>query len=223
MGQPTSTPQRKLAAIMFTDIAGFTALSANDEDKAVALLDLQREILQPIVKQHNGEWLKEIGDGLLLSFSSSKNAVLCAIEIQNTIKGIESLSLRIGIHQGDILVKDGDIFGDDVNIASRIEPFSAIGGVAISGKVNEDLLGSPDIVTKYLGKPKLKGVKQDAKVYCITSHDLPETQLSKVHAKLEKGPNRWLTWAIPSILVLIVSIWFIQASVWSQTNSVHLI
>ena len=211
MTQSTSTAQRKLAAIMFTDIAGYTEFSANDEDKALRLLDLQREILQPIVKQHNGEWLKEIGDGLLLSFSSSKNAVICAIEIQNTIKGIESLNLRIGIHQGDILVKDGDIFGDDVNIASRIEPFSAIGGVAISGKVNEDLLGSPDIVTKYIGKPKLKGVKQEAKVYCIISHKLPETQLSKVHAKLERKSNRWLTWAIPSIIVLIVSIWFLQA------------
>ena len=106
-------PTRKLAAIMFTDIAGYTALAAHDEEKALELIETQRELLKPIVSEFDGDWLKEIGDGLLLSFPSSKHAVNCAIKIQQTVKEIEDLNLRIGIHQGDILEKGGDIFGDD--------------------------------------------------------------------------------------------------------------
>ena len=97
----SKSPTRKLAAIMFTDIAGYTALSAKDEEKALELIDKQRELLEPIVTKFNGEWLKEMGDGLLLSFPSSKHAVNCAIKIQQTVKEIEDLNLRIGIHQGD--------------------------------------------------------------------------------------------------------------------------
>ena len=142
------TPTRKLAAIMFTDIAGYTELSARDEEGAFALIEKQREILKPIVSEFGGEWLKEMGDGLLLSFPSSKQAVNCAIKIQHTVKEIDELNLRIGIHQGDILEKDGDVFGDDVNVASRIEPFSSVGGVAISHKVQSDISSSPEFETK---------------------------------------------------------------------------
>ncbi len=178
-------PTRKLAAIMFTDIAGYTALSAYDEEKALQLIEKQREVLKPIVLEYNGDWLKEMGDGVLISFPSSKRAVNCAIKIQHTVKDIENLDLRIGIHEGDILEKDGDVFGDDVNVASRIEPFAAVGGVAISDKVQRDISASPEFTTKYIGQPALKGVRQEVKVYCIVSHDLPETDLSQVAAKLE--------------------------------------
>ena len=184
------TPTRKLAAIMFTDIAGCTELSARDEEGAFALIEKQRKILKPIVSDFGGEWLKEMGDGLLLSFPSSKQAVNCAIKIQHTVKEIDELNLRIGIHQGDILEKDGDIFGDDVNVASRIEPFAAVGGVAISHKVQSDISSSPEFETKFISQPSLKGVRQDVKVYCITSHDLPETEITKVTAKLEKDVKK---------------------------------
>ena len=176
---------RKLAAIMFTDIAGYTALSAHDEEKALELIEKQREVLQPIVLEHEGRWLKEIGDGVLISFPSSKRAVECAIKIQRTVKEIEDLNLRIGIHEGDILEKEGDVFGNDVNIASRIEPFAAVGGIAITDKVQRDISASPEFTTKYIGQPNLKGVRQEVKVYCIVSHGLPETDLAEVSAKLE--------------------------------------
>ena len=157
-------PKRKLAAIMFTDIAGYTVLSAKDEEKAYALIGKQREILKPIVSEFGGEWLKEMGDGLLLCFPSSKQALNCAIKIQHTLREIDELNIRIGIHQGDILIKDGDIFGDDVNVASRIEPFSAVGGIAISDKVDRDISSSPEFETKFISQPSLKGVRQDIKV-----------------------------------------------------------
>ena len=86
-----SEPTRKLAAIVFTDIVGFTKLSSENEPAALELLAKQRELLQPIVDSHNGEWLKEIGDGLLLSFSGNLDAVTCAIEIQETVQSIKNL------------------------------------------------------------------------------------------------------------------------------------
>lgn len=196
--------RRELAAIVFTDIVGFTALSALDEVKALHLILLQRKLLQPIVEEFDGRWLKEIGDGLLLSFSSSIKAVRCAIQIQHTVLKHDDLNLRIGIHQGDILLKDGDIFGDDVNIASRIEPFAAAGGIAISNKVNDDISGSPEITTKLISKSKLKGVTQGITIYCLTSHGLPKSKLSKVRAKLEPKPIwvRLATFLVPTLVLL---------------------
>ena len=170
-----SDTKRKLAAIVFTDIAGFTKLSSNNEPAALALLEKQRELLQPVVEKNNGEWLKEIGDGLLLAFGTTRDAVDCAIEIQHLTKEIESLDLRIGIHQGEVVFQGNDVVGDDVNIASRIEPFAATGGIAISGRVNSSLDRDPEFDTEYLGTPDLKGVNQEVKVYCIVSHSLPKT------------------------------------------------
>jgi len=178
--------ERKLAAIMFTDIAGYTALSAKDSTKASELLKTQRDTLKPIVEKHGGSWMKEIGDGLLLTFDSATSAVECSIAIQEATKDIEDLNLRIGIHEGEVIKQDGDVIGDDVNVASRIEPFSAIGGVAISHKIEQAISSNTTFETKYLGKPELKGVAQEVKVYCITSHGLPKTDISKVSAKLEE-------------------------------------
>ena len=132
-------PKRKLAAIVFTDIVGFTKLSSQDETKAADLLKRQRELLTPIVQSHDGEILKEMGDGLLLSFHSATSAVECAIEIQSIANTIDDLNLRIGVHQGEVIIDGNDIIGDDVNVAARIEPFSAAGGIAISNKVQQDI------------------------------------------------------------------------------------
>ena len=186
---PEST--RKLAAIVFTDIVGFTKLSAGNEPAALSLLEKQRELLKPIVEKHGGSWLKEIGDGLLLSFETTKDAVDCAIEIQQVVKEVENLNLRIGIHQGEVVFQGSDVIGDDVNIAARIEPFAAPGGIAVTGRVNASLERDPDFQTHYLGQPQLKGVSQTVKAYCITSHGLPKTDMSKVNAKLEPEGFQW--------------------------------
>ncbi len=192
-------PIRKLAAIVFTDIVGFTKLTAEDQQKASDLLDLQRSELKPIVETFRGQWVKEMGDGLILTFDTITDAVRCTIKIQKTARAIENLSLRIGIHQGEILEKENDIIGDDVNVASRIEPFSAPGGIAISNKVNDAIIRESDYETKYLGKPKLKGVGQKVEVYCITSQGLPETNIKKVSAKLELETEKGIKWNIFSL------------------------
>ena len=204
---------RKLAAIVFTDIVGFTQLSADNEPAALKLLDTQRKILKPIVVKHNGEWLKEIGDGLLLSFSTILEAVNCAIEIQKAVKEIDDLNLRIGIHQGEVAFRGNDVVGDDVNIASRIEPFSAPGGIAISDRVNASLERIPEFKTTFIGKPLLKGVKQKVEVFCITSHGLPKTDISKVTAKLEQSSplKRYIVpiVGITAFLLIGISVYFV--------------
>ena len=139
-----SKATRKLAAIVFTDIVGFTKLSARDENKAFDLLDTQRDLLKPIVDKFNGEWLKEMGDGLLLTFPTVSAAVDCSIQIQTRVNDIENLNLRIGIHEAEITEIDGDVFGDDVNVASRNEPISAPGGISISGKLQQKISTLPE-------------------------------------------------------------------------------
>jgi len=172
--------QKKLKAIVFTDMADFTKISAQDEQKALDLIQKQNDIIKPIVEKHNGEWLKEIGDGLLFSFDSSLEAVRCSIEIQEALKNIDDLNIRIGIHQGDIFLKDGDVFGDDVNITSRIESFSPIRGICISEKVYQDISSIPEIKSEYIGYKRLKGLEHEMKLRCISSNNLPRHKFNKL-------------------------------------------
>ena len=211
-----SDSKRKLAAIVFTDIVGFTNLTSKNQQKASDLLDIQRDFLKPLVESYNGRWIKEMGDGLILTFDTVNNAVACCLKIQEKSKEIDNLVLRIGIHLGEILEKENDIIGDDVNVTARIEPFSAPGGIAISNKIHDALIREDDFDTKYLGKPKLKGVEQEVKVYCITSHGLPETVISNVSAKLEPDGFQWNSYSLSGAVLTILGILFwINLSIFS--------
>ena len=110
-----------------------------------------------------------------------RDAVDCSIAIQGAVKTIPGFFLRIGMHQGEVVFQDGD----DVNVASRIEPFAAPGGITISGRVNTSLERDPNFETTYLGRPNLKDVSQKIDAYCIVSHHLLKTDLSTIDAKLE--------------------------------------
>src|SRR4030095_8738776 len=118
---------RQLAAIMFTDIVGYTALMGNDEQKAFELLNKNRQVQKPIIEQYNGRWIKEIGDGVMASFSTASDAVNAAIKIQQAFAASKELTLRIGIHEGEIIFENNDIYGDSVNIASRIQTLGVPG------------------------------------------------------------------------------------------------
>ena len=195
-----SDPKRKLAAIVFTDIVGFTELSAKNEPAALELLNTQRKLFKPIVQEHGGDWLKEIGDGLLLTFKTNREAVFCSIAIQEAAKSVKELELRIGIHQGEVVLQGEDVVGDDVNITSRIEPYSPIGGIAISNRVNVSLERDPEFSTKFIESPELKGVTQEVKIYCITSHGL------SVSENLKNKPKSSFEWNIFSITGAVLSI-----------------
>ena len=113
--------ERKLAAIMFTDIVGYTALMGEDSGKALELVRVNKGIQLPLVEKHKGKWVKEIGDGSLSYFGSASDAVNCAIEIQETARANFDAKLRIGIHLGDVTIENDDVYGDGVNVASRLE------------------------------------------------------------------------------------------------------
>lgn len=162
---------------MFTDIAGYTAMMSADENKALQVLQKNRDTLKPVIEEYDGTLLKEMGDGTVSSFSSAVDAVNCAIEIQNQLKEEPDFKIRIGIHIGDVVIAESDIFGDGVNVASRIEPLAEPGGICISGRVYDDIRNQPDINTLFIGEKKLKNVDRPMQVYAITGEDLPTPQL----------------------------------------------
>ena len=214
--------ERKLAAIMFTDIAGYTALSAKDENKALELLDTQKQLLTPIIEEFNGTLHNKVGDGLLFTFPTVTDAVKCGIKIQQETKEVEDLNLRIGIHEGEITLKDGDALGDDVNVASRIDPFAAEGGIVISGKVQQNISSLPEFKTKFISEPLLKGVRQEVKIFCIISHGLPETDITKVTAKLEKDVKKlWYNQKSIIKIITILSMLTIGSLLWISKNNLQ--
>ena len=178
---------RKLTAIIFTDIAGFTALSGQDENRAFKALERQRELVFPLLEQYTGRCLKELGDGLLLSFPSSLEAVRCAVKIQQATTSEQDLRLRIGIHQGDVIEHKGDLLGDGVNTAARLEPLAPIGGIVVSQRVFEDIASYPEFSAVSLGTPPLKGVQQKLTVYCLVNDGLPAPTQSWLGPAFEIG------------------------------------
>ncbi len=164
---------RQLAAIMFTDIVGYTALMGKDTDKALELVRISKEIQKPLVEKYNGRWLKEMGDGALSSFTSALDAVNCSIEIQEIARGKLDAKLRIGIHLGDVTVEDDDVHGDGVNVASRLESIADPGGVYISESIEKAIRGQTDVQAKYLGEIHLKNVDYGVRTYALQGVGLP--------------------------------------------------
>ena len=158
---------RQLAAIMFTDIVGYTALMGEDEQKAFELLKKNRSVQRPIIEKFNGRWLKEIGDGVLASFPTVTDAVYCAATIQKTCENEPDLKLRIGIHLGEVIFESNDVFGDGVNIASRLEPLAPIGGILVSESVSRNIENKKGIKIEFLREEKLKNVKHSVKIYQV--------------------------------------------------------
>ena len=160
---------RRLAAIMFTDIVGYTALMGNDEQKAFELLRKNREIQKPIIEEFGGRWIKELGDGIMASFPAVSNAVHAAIKIQEACFNSKAFQLRIGIHQGEVVFENDDIFGDAVNIASRLQVLAPPAGIFVSESVQRDLSNKHDIRSEFVGLENLKNVKDPIQVYKIFS------------------------------------------------------
>lgn len=156
---------RQLAAIMFTDIAGYTSLMGGDEQKAINLLNKNRQIQKPLIRQFRGTWIKELGDGVLASFQNASDAVSCAIRIQQECTLLQDLKLRIGIHLGEVLFEDNDVFGDGVNIASRIQAIAPVGGIWISEAVYRNVFNKREIRTVFIKEETLKHVAEPVRIY----------------------------------------------------------
>lgn len=156
---------RQLAAIMFTDMVGYTALMGRDEKKAFSLLQKSRDLQKPVIEEYRGRWIKELGDGVLASFTNGADAVQASIVIQNKCAAAGEFELRIGIHQGDVVFESGDVFGDAVNIASRIQAIAVPGGVYISEAVRFNLTSQYHITTRFVKTEILKNVKEPLNIY----------------------------------------------------------
>ena len=164
--------QRKLAAIMFTDIVGYTALMQQDEDKAVKIRERHREIFDATTVKFNGKILQYYGDGTLSTFDSAIDAVMCGMEMQLAFQQWPQIPVRIGIHLGDIMYSDVEVIGDGVNIASRIESLAVAGSVLISDKIYEEIENQRQIQTHSLGSFDLKNVNRPMEVYAINNEGL---------------------------------------------------
>src|ERR1700732_5215041 len=166
--------QRKLAAIMFTDMVGYSALAQRDEGLALELLEEHRALLRPAFLNHQGQEVKTIGDGFLIEFASAVAAVNCAVELQEALarRYLDApaggqFQGRICIHLGDVVHRGGDIVGDGVNIAARIEPLADPGGIAITRQVFDQVYNKIPETLVRIGKVELKNINRPVEIYRI--------------------------------------------------------
>src|SRR5438477_2130809 len=159
------TEQRRLAAIMFTDMVGYSALSQRDSKLALELLEEHREILRKIFPEFHGTEIKTMGDAFLVEFNSALEAAQCAIAIQRALAKRDAdapaerqIQVRIGIHIGDVVHRGGDVYGDGVNIASRIEPLADAGGICVSMDVERQIRNAIETRFEKLAPTELKNI-----------------------------------------------------------------
>src|SRR5262247_4523927 len=157
---------RRLAAILAADFAGYSRLMGADEEGTLERLKaLRRELVDPKIAEHKGRIVKTTGDGLLVEFASVIDALRCAAELQAAIaesnastQGDRRIEFRIGIHQGDVVVEDGDLFGDGVNVAARLEGLAQPGSNCVSARVQEDAAGKLDLAFEDMGDQHLRNI-----------------------------------------------------------------
>jgi adenylate cyclase len=166
---------RRLAAILAADVAGYSRLIGVDEEGTLnRLRSIRSDVIDPKITEHRGRIVKTTGDGLLVEFSSVVDALRCATEIQNAmvegnaeIVAEKRIEFRVGIHQGDIVAEDGDIFGDGVNVAARLEGLADPSGICVSARVQEDVAGKLDLTFEDLGEQSLKNIARSVRVYRV--------------------------------------------------------
>jgi adenylate cyclase len=167
--------ERRLAAIMAGDVVGYSRLMGADEQGTLgALKAIRRELGDPKIAEHRGRIVKTTGDGLLVEFASVVDAVRCAVEVQQGMAGRNAdvpadqrIEFRFGIHQGDIIIDDGDIFGDGVNLAARLEGLAEPGGLCVSRVVRDEIRDKLDFAFDDMGEQSLKNIARPMRVFAV--------------------------------------------------------
>jgi adenylate cyclase len=215
--------QRKLAAIMFTDMVGYSALSQRDEKLAQELLEEHRRLLREIFPRFNGTEIKTIGDAFLVEFGSALEAAQCAIEIQRTLAKRDAdasadrqIQVRIGVHIGDVVHRGGDVYGDGVNIASRIEPVAGPGGICVSMDVERQIRNALEARFEKLAPTDLKNISVPMDLFRIV---LPWERTSEVRdqksevRRRDVSPARsawaWPAAVVAALLLVMIAGWFL--------------
>ena len=174
---------RQLAAIMFTDIVGYTALMQGDEAVATSVRTRHREVFTEQHELHQGEIVQYFGDGTLSVFKSAIEAAKCAIEIQKRLQQGDVVPLRIGLHMGDIVFNKTEVYGDGVNFASRIESMGVAGAILLSGKLNDELKNHNDISTVSAGHFELKNIAHPVEIFAISNKGIFVPQPLQIKGK----------------------------------------
>ena len=194
---------RKLAAVMFTDIQGYTAFVQQDEKSALEKVAIHRKYLEQFTAEYNGKVIAFYGDGSLSIYESALDAVHCGIQMQKAYQSDHPIPVRVGIHVGDIVFRDETVYGDGVNVASRLQTAGVPGSIFISDRVQAELANHPEITTRSIGKKKLKNVTQPVEVFVVTNPGL------KVPDLMTKLPDlRKVYRFIPLLLLAGLAWWY---------------
>src|SRR6185503_11986981 len=188
--------ERKLSAILAADVAGYSRLIGMDDEGTLATLRRHhQELFDPSIARHRGRIVKTTGDGLLAEFASVVDAVRCAVEVQEgmaernaEIAEDRRLEFRIGINVGDVVEQDGDIFGEGVNIAARLEGMATPGGICVSERVHEDAAGKIGSAFEDIGKHTLKNIAREVHVYRFRPGGMAR-RASLLHPALPDKPS----------------------------------
>ena len=207
----TSTYDRRLVAIMFTDIVGYTSMMQKDENAAVDLIEQHRKILEKNAKTHQGEILQYYGDGSLVIFPSAIEAVESAVGIQEELTKLQ-IPLRIGIHLGDVKVKGEAIFGDGVNVASRIQELGIAGSIIISDTIFHLIRNQSTIKTVSLGSYNLKYVDEPKFVYALSDDFLsvPEHRDLSIREPAKVNRSPWIFLSLIALALFVAGYLTIQ-------------
>lgn len=197
--------KRKLAAILFADIVGYTALMQTNEPLALSSLKKFKIELESKVVGHQGKIIQFYGDGCLATFDSSVDAVTCAKKLQLAFQSEPKVPVRIGLHAGDVVFRDDNVFGDAVNIASRVESMGISGAVLLSSNVRNQIKNQPEFELVSLGRFEFKNVLEGMTVYALQGDNLAIPKQGEIKGKLKesvktKSQRKWL-WTIPLLLV----------------------
>lgn len=195
------TPHR-LAAIVFTDISGYTSLMGENEVEAMRVLNINRTIHLDSFKKFNCIYHKQMGDGFMAVFNSLGEAVYASAQILNKTTKAD-IKIRIGIHEGDVIFQDNDVYGDGVNIAARLEQTSKPGCIFVSESVHRNLVNKPGISSSFVEEAELKNVKEPVKIFQISvdKHFLPESLPGNETYKLQRKGLRWGIVALATIVL----------------------
>lgn len=206
---------RRLSAIMFTDLVGYSALTQKNEALALELLEEHRKILRPFFPKHNGREIETAGDSFFVEFQSAVEATNCAIEIQEALfernkheVATRQIRLRIGLHIGDVVYTEDHVHGDGVNIAARLEPLAVPGGICISEDVARQIRNKVLYAVIPLGAERLKNITMPMDIYCIALPWLSQKEQTK---KKKPFPKKLMTFGIGFAAVVAVAIWFLSS------------
>ena len=195
--------ERRLAAIVFSDVVDYTARMAESEEAGLLLRRRHRSLFASLAERNRGEIVDENGDELVLAFPSATDAVTAALAAQSELRGDPDLRLRIGVHQGDVIFEEGRVYGDGVNVASRIRPLAEPGGVCVSEPVYDSVKNQPHVSGTSLGPQRLKNVSRPVEVFAVVEAGAEGAPAARSATPARRG--RSSTRLLAALAALVVS------------------